>query len=150
MVKQLVNILAIVFFATQAFKTCDGKILMSQNSLGASIPGIETTAPTDAPTGGCRDLTLDACEGGEPPFNTINQGEEQCQQICAEVFPGQCTFYIYDREIGLCQMYDYDKEIYTASCTSFGGPPTTSLDECQNSTDPCSVRKKHIGPISKL
>ena len=155
MIKQLLHIFAIAFFATQAFKICEGKILMSQNSVGDGIPedkiSSSTTIGPNPMDGDCRDLTLDACDGGEPPFNTIkDQGVENCQFICANVFTDVCTFFIYDRENELCEMYDYEKEIYVATCTRFGGPPTPSLAECQVSTDPCSVRKKNISPMSDI
>ena len=91
--------------------------------------------------GGCRDLTLDECEG-EKPFNTLkNVGQDYCQEICKEVYSDKCTFFIYDGEDELCELYDYAEENYEASCKRIGGRPTPTLEECQTSPDPCVVRK---------
>ena len=131
MINQLLHIFAIAFLATQAFKDCEGKIL--------KVPTIPGT--TVSPGGGCRDLTLDACEG-EKPFNTLKDvGQDYCQEICKEVYSDKCTFFIYDGLNELCELYDYAEENYAASCKRIAGRPTPTLEECQNSPDPCVVRK---------
>ena len=90
--------------------------------------------------GDCREWTLDGCESGKP-FTTLNiQPESICQQICNEVFGNNCNFFIYDKVKQLCELYDYDEQIYVATCTRLGGTTNSTLDECQNSTDPCLVR----------
>ena len=73
-----------------------------------------------------------------------NKGEDKCQQICREIYSDRCTFFIYDRQNELCELFDYDEEIYVESCSRVGGTPTPTLVECQNSTDPCTVRKIYI------
>ena len=149
MIKQLLHIFAIAFIATQAFKNCEGKILMVPTTTPEPTKEEPTTTPepptpeptTPEPTIGCRDLTLDACEG-EKPFNTLKDvGQDYCQQICKEVYSDRCTFFIYDGLNELCELYDYAEENYAASCKRIGGRPTPTLEECQNSPDPCVVRK---------
>ena len=73
----------------------------------------------------------------------MDTGESVCQQFCSDVYD-ECKFFIYNRKSELCELFNYDKEIYAASCTRTGGTPQPSLNECQNSTDPCLVRKKYI------
>ena len=141
MIKQLLHIFAIAFFATQAFKDCEGKIL----KVPTTTPEPTTPETTVSPGGGCRDLTLDACEG-EKPFNTLKDvGQDYCQEICKEVYSDKCTFFIYDGLNELCELYDYAEENYAASCKRIAGRPTPTLEECQNSPDPCVVRKSYIG-----
>ena len=166
MIKQLLHIFAIAFIATQAFKDCEGKILQVPTTTPeptkeetTSPPEPTTTEPTTpspttptttpeattpgttvSPGGGCRDLTLDACEG-EKPFNTLKDvGKDYCQKICKEVYSDRCTFFIYDGLNELCELYDYAEENYAASCKRIAGRPTPTLEECQNSPDPCVVR----------
>ena len=146
MIKQLLHIFAIAFFATQAFKDCEGKILkVPTTTPEPTTPEPTTPETTVSPGGGCRDLTLDACEG-EKPFNTLKDvGQDYCQEICKEVYSDKCTFFIYDGLNELCELYDYAEENYAASCKRIAGRPTPTLEECQNSPDPCVVRKSYIG-----
>ena len=99
--------------------------------------------------GDCGDLTLDSC-GGDEPFNTLkNTGEEICQQVCRDVYGDKCTFFIYDRANELCELFDFDEEDYAGSCKRIGGTPTPSLADCQESTDPCSVRQQDWKLVAK-
>ena len=92
----------------------------------------------------CRDTTLDFCGNDQTiPFETFtDQGEEICQQICREVYPGRCTFFIYDRENELCELYDIEEQIYVDSCKRTTGTPKPPLAECKDSNDPCTVRQQ--------
>ena len=92
----------------------------------------------------CNDLTFDFCGTDQTiPFETFtDQGEEICQQICREVYPGRCTFFIYDRENELCELYDFNGDIYVDSCKRTAGTPEPTLAECKESNDPCTVRQQ--------
>ena len=93
--------------------------------------------------GNCNDLTFDFCGTDQTiPFETFtDQGEEICQQICRDVYPGRCIFFIYDRENELCELYDIDEQLYVDSCKRTAGTPLPSLAECKESNDPCTVRQ---------
>ena len=90
----------------------------------------------------CQDLTFDDCRGktNKPPFQSLKlESEDTCQKYCSNIFPGVCSFFIYDRQQNICQIYDYDPEDYAASCNIIGGTPTPSLVECDNSNEECLV-----------
>ena len=93
--------------------------------------------------GDCHDLTFDFCGTDQTiPFETFtDQGEEICQQICRDVYPGRCIFFIYDRGNELCELYDIDEQLYVDSCKRTAGTPLPSLAECKESNDPCTVRQ---------
>ena len=93
--------------------------------------------------GDCHDLTFDFCGTDQTiPFETFtDQGEEICQQICRDVYPGRCIFFIYDRENELCELYDIDEQLYVDSCKRTAGTPQPPLAECKESNDPCTVRQ---------
>ena len=92
----------------------------------------------------CRDTTLDFCGNDQTiPFETFtDQGEDICQQICKEVYPDRCIFFIYDREDELCELYDIEEQIYVDSCKRTTGTPKPPLAECKDSNDPCTVRQQ--------
>jgi len=88
----------------------------------------------------CNDLTFDTCGTDQTiPFETFtDQGEDICQQICREVYPSRCKFFIYDREDELCELYSIDEQLYVDSCKRTAGTPQPPLAECKESNDPCT------------
>ena len=94
--------------------------------------------------GDCRDTTKDGCGNDQTkPFETFtDQGEDICQQICREVYPARCIFFIYDRENELCELYAFNEDIYADSCKRTAGTPEPTLAECKESNDPCTVRQQ--------
>ena len=90
--------------------------------------------------GECKDTALDYCIE-YPPFQTLRlSSDEKCQQLCSQIFPNVCTFFIHDRQQDLCQIFDYDYQEYVKSCNFISGTPTPSLTECQALGEKCLVR----------
>ena len=92
----------------------------------------------------CNDLTFDFCGTDQTiPFETFtDQGEVICQQICSQVYPGRCKFFIYDRQDELCELYDIDEQLYVDSCKRTAGTPQPDIAECKESDDLCTVRQQ--------
>ena len=95
--------------------------------------------------GFCRDVTLDVCEYGDNgPFETSKGLDEAlCQQFCSDVYPGKCTFFIYDRQQKVCELFDSPQSDYQDSCQKISGPKTPDvIEDCPNDPDPCLVSIK--------
>merc|ERR1712223_486705 len=89
----------------------------------------------------CRDVTLDDCTNGDKPAFESTKGVNQliCQQICHEIYPTKCTFFIYDRQQEICELFDSAIEDYPSSCTKIAGPRDPDVvDECPDQDD-CTV-----------
>ena len=91
--------------------------------------------------GGCRDITLESCTRDYPFDIFILPTEELCQQLCREDYADKCIFFLYDRDHENCELFDFSEQEFADSCQKFGGTPEPSLLECQQSNDPCLVRK---------
>jgi hypothetical protein len=103
--------------------------------------------------GQCRDVTLDDCEYGENgPFES-SKGltEALCQRLCNEVYPGRCTFFIYDRKQEVCELFDTVQDDYISTCKKIGGPRGPEIATCPSDPDPCVVSTfKTLGSCFKI
>jgi hypothetical protein len=91
--------------------------------------------------GHCRDVTLDDCDYGEQgPFESSKDLDEAiCQQFCSVIYPGRCTFYIYDRKQKVCELFDTPQNDYISTCKKIAGPRGPEIENCPTDPDPCVV-----------
>jgi hypothetical protein len=91
--------------------------------------------------GQCRDVTRDDCEySDQGPFESSKDlTEALCQQYCSDIYPGRCTFFIYDRKQGVCELFDTQQNDYVNSCKKIAGPRGPGIETCSTDPDPCIV-----------
>ena len=89
----------------------------------------------------CQDITIDKCFFDDDGLiETLKDVDEaSCQFYCNVIYAGQCNFFIYDHKQVLCELLQEPFGNYVDSCRKIGGPPSPSVDSCQDSNDPCKV-----------
>ena len=73
----------------------------------------------------------------ETQYNITN--EVECQIQCDQMYGGTCSFYIHNDATSTCQLLNHPQIFYLNKCDEFGMPPTPSILDCYQDSDPCKV-----------
>ena len=90
----------------------------------------------------CQDFSFDKCTTDlEQLLEVVDDiDQNSCQTYCDVIYPGLCSFFIYDRQGRTCSLLKQPILEYLGSCRQVAGPSKPAIQECREDTDPCNVR----------